>query len=351
MAGKINNMKVWLNNYSLYKAAGLEKKQTKQADILPLMEDLPCGVFKTEKIGKSFEGRDIYGIYAGTGKTRVLAWSQMHGDESTATRSLFDLFRFLTADDAFNSTRKEILNNLSILFVPMLNPDGAERWQRETAQGIDMNRDARRTITPEAQLLQKLCTNFQPHFGLNLHDQNSYYSAGTSRYPATFSFLAAPPDANDSLYPTRRNAMQLIVHVHNQLKQFLPFSIGRWNNDYEPRAFGEWFQSQRVATLLVESGGFPDDMERSEVRHFHFGILIELLHGIATAAFEQEDIARYYNLPLNRENGMFDHIERDIEVTINEKTFISDRGYREDEVVTGDLKDYGSYAELTNGTR
>jgi len=346
MVGKISDMKAYLDNYSRYEVPGLETKKIKQSHILPLIEGLPAALFKVEKIGKSFEGRDIFGIHIGEGKTRVLAWSQMHGDESTATRSLFDLFRFLATDDEFNSVRESIFQNLSILFVPMLNPDGAERWQRETAQGIDMNRDARRTATPEAQLLQQLCKTFQPQFALNLHDQNSYYSAGVSRYPATFSFLAAPPDADDTIYPTRRQAMQLIMHVYKKLNPFLPHHIGRWNNDYEPRAFGEWFQSQKVATILVESGGFPDDDERLKVRHFHFGVIIELLHAIATSAYAGETIESYNALPLNRENGIFDRIDRNIEVTVDHKTFVTDVGYRENEVVRGDLNDYGSYNEL-----
>ncbi len=343
MAGKIKKMKALFDNYGRYKAPGLESKKTAQAAILPLISRLPEQVFRTEKIGHSFEGRDLYGIHAGKGRIKVLAWSQMHGDESTATRSLFDLFSFLAADDEFNAIRTAILDRLDLLFVPMLNPDGAQRWQRETAQGIDMNRDARRTATPEAQLLQQLCRSFAPQFALNLHDQNSYYSAGVSRYPATFSFLAAPPDAQDSLYPTRRQAMQLIVHTQRQLQALLPHSIGRWSNDYEPRAFGEWFQAQRVATILVESGGYPGDEERLHVRHYHFGLLIEMLHAIATGAYAGEEIEPYYNLPLNRENGLFDRIERETEVTVNGKTFITDLGYRQSEIVTGDLNDYGSY--------
>ena len=337
-------MKFLLDNYDRYKAPGLDGKKINQSHILPLIEALPQA-FAVEKTGRSFEDRDIYAIRIGKGATRVLAWSQMHGDESTATRSFFDLFRFLAANDEFNVVRSEIIENLSMLFVPMLNPDGAERWQRENAQGIDINRDARSAVTPEARILQQLYSSFLPQFAFNLHDQNSYYSAGVSRYPATFSFLAAPPDYEDTLLPSRRQAIQLIAHTHKALQQFLPQQISRWSDEYEPRAFGEWFQSQQVATVLVESGGYPKDEERCKVRHFHFGIIIQMLHAIAANAYCSETIEPYYSLPLNRENGMFDRIDRRTTITIAGKSFTTDVGYREDETVTGDLEDYGSYEE------
>jgi hypothetical protein len=337
------NLHELLAVYEQYKAPGLEKKKITQADILPLLTALPA-LFDTAEVGQSFEGRTLYGIRVGSGATRVLAWSQMHGDESTATRSIFDLCHFLAEGSiTFLEIRNTILSGLSLLIVPMLNPDGAQRWQRENAQGIDVNRDARRGATPEGRVLQSLCRTFAPHFALNLHDQNSYYSAGVSRKPATFSFQAAPPDAAGSITPTREQAMKLIAHLNEQLQPLRPQCIGRWNNDYEPRAFGEWFQAQRVATMLIESGGYPGDAERGEVRRFHFGILIEALHAIASGAYAQQQTEQYEQLPLNRENGMFDRIARRTDITLDGRTFVADVGYRESETVTGDLDDYGSY--------
>jgi len=338
----VSEMNLFLDAYPQYQASGLDKKQIKQTDILSLIKELPS-LFRVEEIGRSFEGRPLFGIRAGHGDVRVLAWSQMHGDESTATRSLFDVFRFLaTGEAALSLYREAILSKLSLLFVPMVNPDGAERWRRENAQGIDINRDARRGATLEGRLLQTLCKTFAPHFALNLHDQNSYYSAGISHHPATFSFQAAPPDNADTITPTREQAMKLIVHLNRQLQPLLPQHIGRWNNDYEPRAFGEWFQAQQVATMLIESGGYPHDEERHTVRRFHFGIIIEALYAIAAGSYTNRPVKEYYALPLNRENGMFDRIERRTEISIGERTFISDVGFRGSETVTGDLDDYGA---------
>jgi hypothetical protein len=338
-------MQRFLDVYERHQAPGLGKKKTAQADILPLIEALPA-LFHVTEVGRSFEGRALYGIRVGSGATRVLAWSQMHGDESTATRSIFDLCRFLSAgEDALSDVRQAVLSQLSLLIIPMVNPDGAQRWQRENAQGVDINRDARRGATPEGRTLQALCRTFVPHFALNLHDQNRYYSAGATRCPATFSFQAAPPDAVDTITPTRAQAMQLVVHLNQKLQPLLPQCIGRWNNDYEPRAFGEWFQAQRAATMLIESGGYPGDEERHAVRRFHFGILIEALHAIATGAYAQQQVERYAQLPLNRENGMFDRIDRRATLTADGRTFTADVGRRESETVTGDLDDYGSYEE------
>lgn len=338
-------MKAFIDSYHDYKVPGLDRQRIRQDDLLPLIKKLPAG-FKIEEAGRSFEMRPIYGIRTGSGKTRILLWSQMHGDESTATRSLFDLFRFLSANDTFNAIRKMILSELSLFFIPMLNPDGAERWKRENAQHIDINRDARRCITPEGQLIQNLCTEFAPHFAFNLHDQNTYYSAGNSRNPAVFSFLAAPPDHNDTITPARKKALQLIVHLDKKLQLILPDCVGKWNDIYEIRAFGEWFQSKQISTLLIESGGYPRDPERNNVRRLHFGILVEALQSIASGIYEAQPVEPYYNLPLNRENGMFDRMERHAEITVDGKTFIADVGYRENEVITGDLEDFGSFEDV-----
>ena len=49
-------------------------------------------LFRMEQIGESVEGRSINHVQVGSGSTRILLWSQMHGDEPTATSALFDLF-------------------------------------------------------------------------------------------------------------------------------------------------------------------------------------------------------------------------------------------------------------------
>ena len=145
------------HSYENFKEKSLTNRRFKHSDIVPLMEQLKNkNNFKLNKVGKSIEGRDIYLISLGTGKTKVFLWSQMHGDEPTATAALFDIFNFFLDENAFPELKKFLLSNLSIYLIPMVNPDGAEEFQRRNIVEIDLNRDVIRQQTPEAQILKNV---------------------------------------------------------------------------------------------------------------------------------------------------------------------------------------------------
>ncbi|MBK9411376.1 MAG: hypothetical protein IPN47_25705 [Gemmatimonadetes bacterium] len=99
-------------------------------------------------IGQSINGRPLRAITVGSGPTTVLLWSQMHGDESTATMSLADILTWFTSTGERDALRDLLTSRLTMVLAPMLNPDGAELFQRENALGVDVNRDARRLATP-----------------------------------------------------------------------------------------------------------------------------------------------------------------------------------------------------------
>src|SRR6185436_16587564 len=142
--------------------------------------------FIFERVGASLEGRSINMITTGTGPTRVLLWSQMHGDEPTATAALFDVFEYFQRHRGDPAVQR-ILSSLTLYIVPMLNPDGAERFQRRNAQGIDINRDALNLQTPEGQALKAVRDRFNPRVGFNLHNQGWNTSIGDPPKPASIS--------------------------------------------------------------------------------------------------------------------------------------------------------------------
>ena len=50
--------------------------------------------FNISKLGVSELGEEISLVEIGSGPFKVFAWSQMHGNESTTTKALFDFLNF-----------------------------------------------------------------------------------------------------------------------------------------------------------------------------------------------------------------------------------------------------------------
>ncbi|CAN0522025.1 unnamed protein product, partial [Scytosiphon promiscuus] len=159
------------STYEKYKEPSLDKRRIKHNEIQPLINKLYTNPkFNVTVVGKSIQGRNLSLISIGTGATDVFLWSQMHGDEPTATQAIFDIFNFLSSAD-FKTEKENILKNLKLHFLPMLNPDGAEVYQRRNTLGIDINRDALALQSPEGRTLKRVRDSLDADFGFNLHDQ------------------------------------------------------------------------------------------------------------------------------------------------------------------------------------
>ncbi|NJL74627.1 MAG: hypothetical protein HC892_05880 [Saprospiraceae bacterium] len=268
--------------YEQYREPSLTQKRFKHTDLLPLIEKRSNHpLFKVTKAGESVEGRAIYVVKVGTGKTKVLLWSQMHGDESTATMALMDVMNFFEQKDGLDAIRKQLLNQLSIFMIPMLNPDGAERFQRQNAMGVDLNRDALRLQNPESKILKQVRDDLQPAWGFNLHDQSRYYAVGNTSKPATISFLAPAYNEQKEVNETRGDAMKLIVVMNKMLQKYLPGQVAKYSDAFEPRAFGDNIQKWGTRTILIESGGHYNDPEKQFIRKMNFLALMTALESIA----------------------------------------------------------------------
>lgn len=323
------------DTHEQYKESALKERRFKHLDIQPLIEKLKSNaLYEVSVVGQSFEGRSISMIKAGKGKTNVLFWSQMHGDEPTATMALFDMFNFFVkSGDEFDGLRKQILENTTLYFVPMLNPDGAEVYKRRTALDIDMNRDALRLQTPEGRLLKQLQQTLKPEFGFNLHDQSPRYSAGQTGNLATISFLATAYDHARSMNDVRRRSMQLIVNMNQQLQKFIPNQVARYSDEHEPRAFGDNIQKWGTSLVLIESGGYKNDPEKMYIRQLNYVAMLTGLQAIASGNYAQEDIKKYEQIP---ENGraIFDLIIRNATILRNGEPVKVDVGINRNEMST-----------------
>ena len=254
--------------------------------------------FNMEVVGNSLEGRKIRLITLGTGPCKVFLWSQMHGDETTGTMALVDLLNLISSED-YSSITSQITSACTLYILPMVNPDGAERFTRRNAQQIDINRDYLRTASPEAKILKLVHEEIKPDFGFNLHDQSDLWGVKNTPNPAALSFLAPAFDEGCSLNENRTRAMQVIACIKDNLQGILPGKIGLFDDTFEPRAFGDNFQIAGTSTILIEGGCIIDDQDAQEVRKMVFAAILSGLHAVASSSYLQNTIVNYLSIPKN----------------------------------------------------
>jgi len=206
----------------------------RHTDLKKYLEELKKLGLSVSEVGRSYMNREIYQIEWGKGPLKVFMWSQMHGDEPTATSALVDMFAFLQRNPDLPWV-KAMRAAVTIRAVPMLNPDGAEMYQRRNQQGIDINRDALDLKTPEARLLKQLRDAWSPEIGFNLHNQNALTTVGTWPSQATISFLAVWGDEARTMTPGHARNQRLIGTMVTALQKFIPGHISRYGMNGRPR--------------------------------------------------------------------------------------------------------------------
>ena len=260
-----------------------------------------------QMLGKSYEGRDIFVMRIGSGPTKVALWSQMHGDEPTHTVALIELLRWLTSRDALANS---VLQSCSLTIVPMLNPDGAENWTRRNAQGIDINRDARRLVSPEAKLLDALILRGKFDFAFNLHNQRRSRTID-GQHLAAISLLVPPVDEANSQTEWTQRSKRLASCIRRCVEPRCEQMISRYNAGFMPRCFGERVSASGVATLLVEAGGCPD-LDADWLTQLHFHALASGLSAIAEGVVESESPDGYESLPVGNDQELYDLLIRNV---------------------------------------
>jgi beta-lactamase class A len=253
---------------------------------------------RAEEIGRSVEGRRINAITFGRGPTTVLLWSQMHGDESTATMALADVLAFF-ADAPDHPLARRLADRLTVVMVPLLNPDGAERFQRRNAMGIDINRDARELVTPEGRALKAIRDRVQADWGFNLHDQNVRLRVGDTDRQAAMAFLAPPWGESRDDDAVRERAARLAGVLRLAVDSLVEGRVARYDDAFNPRAFGDLMQQWGTSTVLIESGGWDGDPEKQHLRLANFVGILAALDAIATGAVEEVSPDWYRTLPFN----------------------------------------------------
>jgi hypothetical protein len=297
----------FFDNYSTYQEKRITKRRFEESTWQELISEWSnSDHLHVTQIGETFEQRPIHEVRFGEGPIQIIAWSQMHGDEATATMALCDIFKFINSNNPEFAKIREILHqNLCIRFIPYLNADGAARWTRETALAIDMNRDALNQYSTEAKILSNWADQIKPSFAFNLHDQNRLYSVGNSAHQTHIAFLATAADEAGTWTESRLRAGKLANRLTRLTQDKIPNKVAKWTDEFNARAFGDNFQKRGYGLLLLESGGAAWDIEKQSLRRLNGAILLDAFYSIATGSYVTENLETYEALSTN-ERQIFD---------------------------------------------
>ncbi|WP_374504626.1 M14 metallopeptidase family protein [Flavobacterium sp.] len=279
-------------------------------------------------IGQSVLGKPIYEYQIGHGAKRVFLWSQMHGNESTTTKGMFDFVNLLHSE---SDLAKQFLNHFTFCWIPILNPDGATLYTRANANGVDLNRDSQDISQPESQVLRATFERFKPDFCFNLHDQRTIFGVANTGKPATMSFLAPSYNEEREVNESRLKAINVIAGINEVLQQFIPGQVGRFDDSFNINCIGDTFQYLGVPTILFEAGHFPNDYEREQTRKFVFISLVTAFKVISENDIVTNRMEDYLNISQN--NPVFcDFLYKNVKINYdgNEKIINFASQYKEE---------------------
>jgi hypothetical protein len=261
-------------------------------------------------IGNSVLGKPIYKYVIGTGNIKIYLWSQMHGNESTTTKGLFDFLNLLHSK---SDLANRLLEGFTFCCIPMLNPDGAAAYTRVNANEVDLNRDSQDLTQPESKVLRATYESFMPDYCFNLHDQRTIFGVADSGKPATMSFLSPSYNEKREVNESRLKAINLIAAINDSLQDFIPGQVGRFDDSFNINCIGDTFQYLGTPTILFEAGHFQEDYQREETRKFVFISLLASFIALYENDIVVNRIDDYLNIPQNKVN-FYDFIYKKVKI-------------------------------------
>ncbi|MEF3331405.1 M14 family zinc carboxypeptidase [Oceanobacillus oncorhynchi] len=239
-------------------------------------QDSKQSQMELEVIGQSMKGRDLYLVkyISNPENPTILFLTQQHGNEQLTTEGTLEFIKHLGTGKT-----KGVLDNVNVLIVPMLNPDGAmgdvdfdlddyiasgdRHLTRYNAAGEDLNRDHVNKVFPETQALHNnVLTAYDIDYMIDLHHQG----ANSERDGELVS--------GSILYPTTENADPEVVHKSKQLGAVVFDKIdstgwghlGKYNGGSAETISRNGISVEYgISTLLFEMRGMSDHSNESAI--------------------------------------------------------------------------------------
>ncbi|HZS47406.1 MAG TPA: M14 family metallopeptidase [Blastocatellia bacterium] len=243
---------------------------------------LPLVIFSNPPV---HQPRDV----RATGKPVVFVMANIHAGEVEGKEAVLNLMREI----ATGGPAAKLLDKVVILFAPIYNADGNEKFDarnrqeqngpnevgvRENSQGLDLNRDYMKMESPEAHgLIMNVFNRWDPHVVVDLHTTDGSFHA----YHLTYS-PALTPNTNQAILDFTRNRMlpditKTVLQKYNYRMYFygnFTDDSGREHNevakswstfDNRPRFGNNYVGLRNRIAILSEAYSYADFKTRIDV--------------------------------------------------------------------------------------
>ena len=319
-----DNQNVKLNAFTNYDELVKALKQT---------EKTSKGLVELEVIGYTNQGREIYLAKVGDpDNTPVMFQTQQHGGEPMGTEAALKVIQFLSTG---NAQAQKILDELYVLIVVRVNPDGAELWQRYnddptapdrrtsrylyTSGGVgwDINRYHFSDWTdcplyawyvtdpvtypypenpvPESVAVMTAFLNYNPIWMVDIHGQGTYVTDEGENVTSSM------------LWPTNEDAAavadlskQLCVVMMDQMSQYGYATVNLYPGGTEPGIARNAYGIEGAGSVLVEiKGGIGQKSVGMLVKHT-VEQMMAILEATADGSLYDADPDRVSELDIGR---------------------------------------------------
>lgn len=230
-----------------------------------------------------------------SGKLRILVNANIHAGEVEGKEAVLMILREMALGE-----HASLLVNAVVLFVPIYNADGNERFDRKNrvtqngpndgvgmrpnAMGLDLNRDFIKAEAPETQAILGLMRDFDPHVFMDLHTTNgSYHGYHLTYSPSLSTHVDVELDAfnrNVFLPDVRRNMQDLHDWRVFDYGNFTDGEVAEWvTYDHRPRFGTNYVGLRNRISVLSEAYSYFDFSTRIQVTHsFVLEVLRSAVH-------------------------------------------------------------------------
>ena len=175
----------------------------------------------------------------------------------------------------------------------MLNPDGAERFQRRNAQSIDINRDALRLQTPEGRRSRRCAIGSIRGSASTCTTRAGARRSASRRSRRRSRCCRWPTTKPRSENAGRKLTKKLCAVIRDALEPFASGQIGRYDDEFEVRAFGDNITLWGTPVVLIETGPWPSAEPDPALVRLNFVAILSALDALATGRVEKADPKRY----------------------------------------------------------